>query len=102
MLTALQESETSLRRWSAARTTLQQAHTGEALARQAADHASARVSAGLERPPVALEQAAALQQSHRESLAARAGLLQAHVQVQLALGAWQPATDAIVARGPTP
>lgn len=102
VLTALQESETSLRRWSAAQVRLQQARADEALARQAAAHASARASAGLEPVPAALKQAAAFQQSRREALAAQAGLLQAHVQVQLALGAWQPAADGRVAKGPAP
>ncbi len=102
VLTALQESETSLRQWAAAQFTLQQARSGEALARKAADHASARVSAGIEPPPIALEQEAMFQQAHRSALAAQARLLLAHAQVQLALGAWQPSSDAVAARETRP
>ncbi len=90
VLTALQESETSLREWSGSRSVWEEAQRSESAARRSADYASTRVAAGLEPPTTVLEQQIAYEQTHREAVAAQARLLQAHVQVQLALGAWQP------------
>ncbi|HHO8148113.1 TPA: TolC family protein [Pseudomonas aeruginosa] len=99
VLTALRESETSLRDWSGSRSAWEEAQRSESVARRATDYASTRVAAGLEPPTMDLEQQAAYEQVHREAIAAQAKLLQAHVQVQLALGAWQPDDESATAQG---
>ena len=98
VLTALRESETSLREWSGSRSAWEEAQRSESVARHAADYASTRVAAGLEPPTMDLEQQATYEQVHREAIAAQARLLQAHVQVQLARGAWQPGDDSYAAQ----
>lgn len=91
VLQALQDSEASLRQWAAARSALAEAEEAEALARQAAAHGQARASAGLEPSAQALALTAQQLRTQRSTLDARAAALLAHGQVQLALGAWQPA-----------
>ncbi|MBX9267979.1 TolC family protein [Chromobacterium violaceum] len=89
VLNALQESETSLRQWQAAKAQLASARDAEALASRSASYSQARSQAGLEPQSQALAAHASLQQARRAGLAAHADAIAAYVQVQLALGAWQ-------------
>ena len=95
VLKALQDSEDALRQWAAAQVALGAAQHGEALAAKVSAHAHARVEAGMEPPPIALEQAAAHERARSTSLAAQADALLAYGQLQLALGAWQPEETAV-------
>ncbi len=69
---------------------MQQAVNAEALSSRSSAYASSRVDAGIEPKDAGLQQQALHEKARRELAAAQAGLLMAHVQVQLALGAWQP------------
>lgn len=89
VLTALQEGESSLRQWQASRTRLASAEAAAALATRAARYSLTRSNTGLEPQNLALAQHAAALQAQRSELAARAAAIEAYVEVQLALGAWQ-------------
>lgn len=90
VLTALKESEDSLHAWTSSQIRMQQAVNAEALSGRSSAYASSRVDAGIEPKDAGLQQQALHEKARRELAAAQAGLLMAHVQVQLALGAWQP------------
>lgn len=90
VLRALQDSESAMRQWSAAREGATQAQQGEQAAQQAAKYAQARHAAGLEPAVVALDQAATHQHAYRAAIGAQAEAVLAFAQLQLALGAWQP------------
>lgn len=91
VLTALQEAESSLRQWQAAKIQLDSANAAASLAGNTARYTQARSQAGLVPQAGALAHAAQWQQAQRTALAARSEALLAYVQVQLALGAWQAA-----------
>lgn len=91
VLTALQESETSLRQWQASRSQLNSAEAAVRLASQSAAYSRTRSQTGLEPQQMALAQHAVALQAQRNALAARAAAIEAYVQVQLTLGAWQAA-----------
>lgn len=93
VLTALQESETSLRQWQASRSQLDNAEAAARLATQSAAYSHTRSQTGLEPQNLALSQHAAALQAQRQQLAARADAILAYVQVQLTLGAWQAPPD---------
>ncbi|CAM3443671.1 TolC family protein [Paracidovorax anthurii] len=90
VLKALEDSEGALRHWSAAQVALEQSQAARASASAAQAYASARAAAGMEAPTQALEQRVGHVRALRSELAAQADSLQAYVQVQLALAAWQP------------
>lgn len=98
VMKALQDSEVALRQWAAARSSQVQADRATALAAEASTHARARVAAGLEPPPTALDGTAAYLRAQRAALSAQAEALQAFGQTQLALGAWQPAGAVVAAQ----
>lgn len=89
VLTALQESETSLRQWQASRTQLTSAEAATRLAKQSATYSRTRSASGLEPQYLALTKRVSLLRAQRNELNARAAALETYVQVQLALGAWQ-------------
>lgn len=91
VLTALQESEASLRQWQASRSQLTSAEAATRLAAQSAAYSHTRSQTGLEPQHLALSQHATALQAQRSELAARAAAIEAYVQVQLTLGAWQAA-----------
>lgn len=91
VLTALQEGESSLRQWQASRSQLASAEAAAVLAARAARYSLTRSQTGLELHNLALTQHAAALQAQRSELTARAAAIDAYVQVQLALGAWQAA-----------
>lgn len=91
VLRALQDAEASLTAWSAAQGTLAQADLTQGLAEQSFAHAKVRMGAGLEPRGQLLEHTLAATRAQRRALQARADSLLAFAQVQLALGAWQPA-----------
>jgi outer membrane protein TolC len=90
VLQALQDGESALRSWAAARDALAQAQAAERWSDEALTHAQARVEAGLEPRGAAVDQSLAAEKARRHLLATRAEALLAYAQVQLALGAWQP------------
>lgn len=102
VLQALADTDAALRQQQAARTGWQQAQAAEAAAAQAAAHTGARVQAGLEPPVQALEQSARHAQARRAAQARQAEALLAHVQVQLALAAWQPGPADALQAAPRP
>lgn len=90
VLQALAEADMSLRGWNAQLRGWEEAQTAERAAAEAARYARERHSAGLEpRLQVLAAQAQGLDAQQR-SLSQQAQALQAFVQVQLALGTWQP------------
>lgn len=89
VLTALQEGEISLRQWKASRSQLTSAETAATLANRSASYSLTRSRVGLEPQNLALAQHAAALQAQRSELAAHTTAIEAYVQVQLALGAWQ-------------
>lgn len=90
VLTALKESEDALHAWAGSQVRMEQAEKAEALSGRSSAYAASRVDAGIEPKDAGLQQQALHEKALRELAAAQAGLLMAHVQVQLALGAWQP------------
>ncbi|RTL41632.1 MAG: TolC family protein [Burkholderiales bacterium] len=92
VLRALQDGEDALQGWAAAREAMAQAGLARQSAVQAEQHASRRVAAGLEAPGASLDGAVNAERALRRAVSAQADALLAYVQVQLALGAWQPPT----------
>ncbi len=90
VLKALKECEDSLHAWEGSRVKMQQAAAAEKLADSSSVFALSRVDAGIEPKVAGIQKQALHQRALRALSAAHAELLIAHVQVQLALGAWQP------------
>lgn len=91
VLQALAEGESSLRGWNAQARGWEEAQAAERAAAEAARYARERQRAGLEPAIQALTAEAQRLDARQRSLSQQAQALQAFVQVQLALGAWQPA-----------
>ncbi|MCV2351223.1 TolC family protein [Paucibacter sp. Y2R2-4] len=91
VLQALAEAESSLRGWSAQLNGWQDAQMAERAAAEAERYARERHKAGLEPRLQTLAAEAQRLDARQRSLSQQAQALQAFVQVQLALGAWQPA-----------
>jgi NodT family efflux transporter outer membrane factor (OMF) lipoprotein len=90
VLQALAEGEMALRGWSAQLSAWEQAQTAERAAAEAARYAGERQRLGLEPRLSALGSESQHLDARRQALNQQAQALQAYVQVQLALGAWQP------------
>jgi len=93
VLIALQEGESSLRQWKSSSSQLASAEAAARLAEQSAVYSRIRSQTGLEPQSLALAQHVTALQAQRNELAARAAAIEAYVQVQLALGAWQAVQD---------
>jgi outer membrane protein TolC len=88
-LKAIEDSENSLRNWLTAQQVLVQSERIEQTTRSAADYTENRRQAGLEPAVQALQAQVAFLRAHRNTLAAQANSIEAFVQAQLALAAWQ-------------
>lgn len=100
VLKALQDSELAVRQWAAARTVLAAAQRAENVAAQSATYTRTRVDAGLEPPTAALDGSVTHLRAQRSALTAQADALSAFGQAQLALGAWQPQSQALAQARP--
>ena len=90
VLQALTEGESSLRGWRAQVIAYQEVQGAERAAAEAARYSRERHKLGLEPQLNALNAEAQRLDAQQRSLQRQAQALQAYVQVQLALGAWQP------------
>lgn len=90
VLQALAEGESSLRGWRAQVIAWQETQAAERAATEAARYTRERHKLGLEPQLAALNAEAQRLDAQQRSLQQQAQTLQAFVQVQLALGAWQP------------
>ncbi len=90
MLTALAEGESALRGWQAELVGWDQAQAAQTVAAAAARYGEQRARVGLEPALLSLATQSQSLEAEQRLRAQQARALQAYVQVQLALGAWQP------------